>query len=69
MGHLGGDGAARARRFGFTTTAEGVEGLLALPEFAEIGIVLDATSAEAHRHSAALLQPLGKRPVTSPAAG
>ncbi|MGW4813048.1 acetaldehyde dehydrogenase (acetylating) [Kitasatospora cineracea] len=55
------DGLARARRLGFTTTAEGVEGLVALPEFDEIGIVFDATSAKAHQHHAARLLPLGKR--------
>ncbi|MFE1319588.1 acetaldehyde dehydrogenase (acetylating) [Kitasatospora phosalacinea] len=55
------DGLARARRLGYATTAGGVEGLLALPEFDEIGIVFDATSARAHRHNAARLQPLGKR--------
>ncbi|MGQ4599760.1 acetaldehyde dehydrogenase (acetylating) [Nocardia sp. R6R-6] len=55
------DGLARARRFGFATTHEGVEGLLALPEFDEIGIVFDATSAKAHERNAARLQPLGKR--------
>ncbi|MFD7731367.1 acetaldehyde dehydrogenase (acetylating) [Kitasatospora phosalacinea] len=55
------DGLARARRLGFATTAGGVEGLIALPEFDEIGIVFDATSAKAHQHNAARLQPLGKR--------
>jgi len=55
------DGLARARRLGFATTAEGVEGLIALPEFAGIDIVFDATSAKAHEHNAARLLPLGKR--------
>ncbi|MBU6256821.1 MAG: acetaldehyde dehydrogenase (acetylating) [Burkholderiales bacterium] len=49
------DGLARARRLGVATTAEGLDGLMALPGFAEIGIVFDATSAGAHaRHDAAL---------------
>ncbi|MGW6454351.1 acetaldehyde dehydrogenase (acetylating) [Streptomyces sp. NPDC055078] len=55
------DGLARANRFGFATTHMGVEGLLALPNFDEIEIVFDATSAKAHQHNAAQLQPLGKR--------
>ena len=38
------DGLARARRLGVATTAEGVEGLVKLPEFADIDIVFDATS-------------------------
>ncbi|WP_216892856.1 acetaldehyde dehydrogenase (acetylating) [Nocardia alni] len=54
------DGLARARRLGFATTADGVEGLLALPVFDEIGLVFDATSAKAHVANAAVLGPLGK---------
>jgi acetaldehyde dehydrogenase len=55
------DGLARARRFGFATTHEGVDGLLALPELDDIEIVFDATSAKAHEANAAKLAPLGKR--------
>ena len=55
------DGLARAERLGVPTTAEGVDGLIALPGFDEIEIVFDATSAKAHEHNAGLLQPLGKR--------
>ncbi|MFF5234583.1 acetaldehyde dehydrogenase (acetylating) [Dactylosporangium sp. NPDC000521] len=55
------DGLARARRFGFATTHEGVDGLIELPEFDDIEIVFDATSAKAHRYNAGKLQPLGKR--------
>ncbi|MDH2413010.1 acetaldehyde dehydrogenase (acetylating) [Nocardioides sp. CER19] len=55
------DGLARAARFGFATTHEGVDGLMALPGFDEIEIVFDATSAKAHEHNAAKLAPLGKR--------
>jgi acetaldehyde dehydrogenase len=57
------DGLARAERFGVVTTAEGVEGLIALPGFGDIDIVFDATSAKAHEHNAALLAPYGKRLV------
>jgi acetaldehyde dehydrogenase len=55
------DGLARAARFGFTTTHDGVDGLIALPNFDEIEIVFDATSAKAHMANAAKLAPLGKR--------
>ncbi|MEV6096118.1 acetaldehyde dehydrogenase (acetylating) [Nocardia sp. NPDC051981] len=55
------DGLARARRFGIPTTAAGVEGLLKLPNFDEIDVVFDATSAKAHAAHAAVLEPLGKR--------
>ncbi|MFJ4633819.1 acetaldehyde dehydrogenase (acetylating) [Streptomyces sp. NPDC088847] len=55
------DGLARAARLGFATTAEGVEGLIALPEFADIGIVFDATSAKAHAYNSDRLAPYGKR--------
>jgi len=57
------DGLARAKRFGFATTHEGVEGLMALPNFDEIEIVFDATSAKAHEYNASKLMPLGKRMI------
>jgi acetaldehyde dehydrogenase len=56
----GSDGLARARRLGVATTTEGVDGLLELPVFNEIGIVFDATSAKAHVANARLLEPHGK---------
>lgn len=55
------DGLARARDLGVVTTHNGVEGLIALPEFEDVDIIFDATSAKAHAHHAALLEPLGKR--------
>jgi acetaldehyde dehydrogenase len=45
------DGLARAQRMGVAVTHDGVEGLVKLPEFAEIEIVFDATSANAHRYN------------------
>lgn len=50
------DGLARAQRMGVAVTHEGVEGLVKLPEFAEIEIVFDATSANAHRYNDQFLQ-------------
>ncbi|MET7299125.1 acetaldehyde dehydrogenase (acetylating) [Embleya sp. NPDC005575] len=55
------EGLARATRFGVPTTDKGVEGLIALPGFADVEIVFDATSAGAHRHNAKVLAPYGKR--------
>lgn len=55
------DGLARAGRFGVPTTHEGVDGLIAMDGFDDISIVLDATSAGAHRVNAAKLAPYGKR--------
>jgi acetaldehyde dehydrogenase len=55
------DGLARAKRMGVQTTHEGVDGLMALPDFDDIGIVFDATSAKAHEANAAKLAPWGKR--------
>jgi acetaldehyde dehydrogenase len=43
------DGLARAARIGVPTTARGVDGLLAMPQFDDIRLVFDATSAGAHR--------------------
>ena len=57
------DGLARATRLGVTTTADGVEGLLALPGFGEIRVVFDATSASAHVTNAKALAPYDVRVV------
>lgn len=59
----GSDGLARAARMGVTTTHEGVEGLIALDGFDQIGIIFDATSAKAHEANARALAPYGKRLV------
>jgi acetaldehyde dehydrogenase len=53
------DGLARAARLGVPTTSGGVDGLIAMPGFAEIAVVFDATSAGAHRVNAAKLAPFG----------
>lgn len=57
------DGLARAASMGVPITAEGVEGLVGLPNFDEIEIVFDATSAKAHVVNDARLRPLGKRMI------
>jgi acetaldehyde dehydrogenase len=57
------DGLARAARLRIATTSDGVEGLIAMPEFADVEIVLDATSAAAHVANARLLEPHGRRLV------
>lgn len=54
------DGLARARRLNVTTTHDGVEGLVALDEFADVEIVFDATSAGAHRRHDEVLRLLGR---------
>ncbi|WP_217231514.1 acetaldehyde dehydrogenase (acetylating) [Streptomyces anulatus] len=54
------DGLARAARLKVPTTAEGVDGLIAMEGFEDIGIVFDATSAKAHVENAKRLVPLGK---------
>ena len=50
------DGLARAARMGVATTHEGVQGLMRLPEFADIDFVFDATSAAAHVKNEATLR-------------
>ncbi|RYE42353.1 MAG: acetaldehyde dehydrogenase (acetylating) [Hyphomicrobiales bacterium] len=57
------DGLARAKRLGIATTAEGVQGLINMPEFSDVDIVLDATSAGAHVANAELLTLHGRRLV------
>lgn len=44
------DGLLRAQKWGITTTSEGINGLVQLPEFKEIKLVFDATSAKAHAY-------------------
>ena len=57
------DGLERARRAGVAVTHEGIEGLLSMPEFADIELVFDATSASAHAAHAPVLRAYGKRTV------
>lgn len=45
------DGLARAERMGFAITAEGINGLVKMPEWKDIKIVFDATSAKAHHYN------------------
>lgn len=53
------DGLARAQRLGVPISAEGIDGLLALPHFKDIKIVFDATSAKSHLVHNEKLQPFG----------
>lgn len=55
------DGLARAKRLGVPTTADGIDGLLAMPNFSDIKLVFDATSAGAHRANWAKLERTGVR--------
>jgi len=57
------DGLARAQRLGVATTAEGLEGLRALAEYADIRIVFDATSAGAHKHHSEAIIADGKQVI------
>ncbi|WP_455287750.1 acetaldehyde dehydrogenase (acetylating) [Cupriavidus necator] len=50
------DGLARAARMGVATCATGAEGLKVMPEFADIDVVFDATSAGAHVQNDKLLR-------------
>ncbi|HFV9290582.1 acetaldehyde dehydrogenase (acetylating) [Serratia fonticola] len=50
------DGLARARRMGVATCHTGVNGLIQMPEFADIDFVFDATSASAHVKNDAILR-------------
>ncbi len=55
------DGLARAQRMKCATTSDGIDGLVKLPEFADVELVFDATSAGAHLHHNEVLQAHGKR--------
>jgi acetaldehyde dehydrogenase len=54
------DGLSRARRLGVPTIDGGIDGLLAMPEFQQVRIVFDATSAKAHRSHDARLRPFAQ---------
>lgn len=45
------DGLARAKKWGFATTAEGITGLMKMQEWKDIKIIFDATSAKAHHYN------------------
>ena len=55
------DGLKRAARFNIPITADGLDGLLAMPGFSDIEIVFDATSAAAHQQHDRALRAQGKR--------
>jgi acetaldehyde dehydrogenase len=55
------DGLRRAAALGVPTTSGGIDGLVAMPGFADIQIVFDATSAGAHARHDAVLRAHGKR--------
>ena len=57
------DGLQRAQHLGVPSTAEGIEGLLRMPEFATIKLVFDATSAGAHRKHDEVLRRHGKQVI------
>lgn len=54
------DGLKRAERLGVATTAEGIDGLVKLPVWDEIGVVFDATSAGAHKRHNEVVTGAGK---------
>src|SRR5262249_13173125 len=54
------DGLRRAQRLGVPTTAHGARGLIEIPEFDDIAVIFDATSAAAHLDNDRLLAPYGK---------
>jgi len=54
------DGLARAKKMGVATTAEGIDGLVKMPEFKEIEILFDATSAGAHAYHDKISREHGK---------
>ena len=57
------EGLAMARERGVATTHEGLEGLMKMDVYPEIGIVFDATSAYAHKVHDAALRKDGKQVV------
>ena len=50
------DGLARAERMGIATTHKGITGLIEMPEWNDIKIIFDATSAKAHHYNWSFVQ-------------
>lgn len=57
------DGLAFAKRLGVPTTHRGVAGLMEMDLFADVDIVMDATSARAHLSNYQMLEGTGKRVI------
>ena len=57
------DGLARAARLKVPVTHDGIDGLRKMPEYRDIKVVFDATSAKAHLHNDALLRADGKKVI------
>jgi acetaldehyde dehydrogenase len=57
------DGLARAQRLRVPVTHEGIDGLLRMPEYKDIQVVFDATSAKAHVSNNVVLQKDGKKVI------
>lgn len=57
------DGLARASNLGIATTHEGLDGLVKMPEFEDIELVFDATSAKAHAYHHEILSQHNKKIV------
>ncbi len=57
------DGLKRAKRLGVAVTDQGIDGLTRMPQYADIQIVFDATSAKAHARHDQILQRDGKQVV------
>lgn len=55
------DGLAKAAAAGVATTSDGIDGLVSMPEFDDVELVFDATSAGAHAKHNEILQANGKR--------
>ena len=57
------DGLARAKRMGVAITAGGIDGLTAMPEWQDIKVVFDATSAYAHQRHHDICVAAGKQVI------
>jgi acetaldehyde dehydrogenase len=57
------DGLARARRMGVAATHEGIDGFVRMPEFAQVRLVFDATSAKSHARHDQILRQHGKQVI------
>jgi acetaldehyde dehydrogenase len=57
------DGLARAKRMGVKICAEGVDGLIKMPEWEEVKLIFDATSAKAHLYNWEKIKPFHDKKI------
>ena len=57
------DGLARAKRMGVDICSSGIDGLIVMPQWKDIKIIFDATSAKAHHYNWSKIEPFTDKKI------